>query len=106
MPEGQMKRKSGLDKNGNPMKVKTGVYDLLSKYRGKNVAIVYSHGLHHVFAPGDKFPKIFKKLSAHIEVKDVNQLLKDFENLEDPRRSLALELEKRRDVYTDPLKKF
>lgn len=34
MPEGQMKRKSGLDKNGNPMRGKTGVYELLKKYQG------------------------------------------------------------------------
>ena len=99
MPEGQMKRKNGLDKNGRPMKVKTGVYDLLSKYKDKKVAIVYSHGLHHIFAPEDKFPKLFKRISAHIEVKDVSSFLSSFENKKDPRLSLVSYLEKRRDQF-------
>ena len=40
--------------------------------------IVYSHGLHHVHAPGDKFPKFFKKISASIEVVNVDKYCKNF----------------------------
>lgn len=99
MPEGQMKRKNGLDKNGNPMQVKTGVFDLLEKYRGKKMAIVYSHGLHHIFAPEDKFPKIFKKVSADIEQLDINSYLDQFKDSENIAKDVASDLQKRRDKY-------
>ena len=99
MPEGQMKRKNGLDKNGNPMQVKKGVYDLLQRYRGKKMALVYSHGLHHVMAPGDKIPKIFKNISADIEAVDVNNYLSHFESETDPALAVANDLQARRDRY-------
>lgn len=99
MPEGQMKRRNGLDKNGRPMKVKTGVYDLMQKYRGKNMVLVYGHGLHHVFAPGDKFPRVFKKVEADIEFLSVNDYLTNFEELDQPADAVATDLQKRRDQY-------
>lgn len=99
MPEGQMKRTNGLDKNGNPMKVKTGVYELMQKYRGKNMVLVYSHGLHHVLAPGDKYPKIFKKIEADIEYLSVDDYLAGFESESEPAKSVAMDLQNRRDKY-------
>lgn len=99
MPEGQMKRRNGLDKNGNPMQVKTGVYDLLLKYQGKKMAIVYSHGLHHVMAPNDKIPKIFQKISADIEQVDIDTYLKQFKNCENPAIEVAQDLQIKRDRY-------
>ena len=38
-PEGRMKRKNGLDKNGLPMSVRGGIYDILKKFRGKDMSI-------------------------------------------------------------------
>jgi hypothetical protein len=99
MPEGQMKRKNGLDKNGNPMQVKKGVFDLLQKYRGKKMVLVYSHGLHHVMAPGDKFPKIFKHISANIEQVNIDEYLKQFEQASAPAVEVANDLQARRDKY-------
>lgn len=99
MPEGQMKRKNGLDKNGKPMQVKKGVYDLLKRYQGKKMALVYSHGLHHVMAPGDKLPKIFKHISADIEALDVNEYLSRFKDEDDPALAIANDLQKKRDKY-------
>ena len=99
MPEGQMKRKNGLDKNGQKMKVKTGVYDLIQKYKGKNMAIVYSHGLHHVLAPGDKIPKIFKSIEADIEVVNINEYLKSLNLDKSPAKVVAEDLQSRRDKY-------
>ena len=52
MPEGRMKRLDGLDKHGNPMSVKTGVYELMQKFQGKRMMLVYSYGLHHILPPG------------------------------------------------------
>ena len=99
MPEGQMKRKNGLDKNGNPMKVKTGVYELMQKYRGRNMVFVYSHGLHHVLAPGDKVPKIFKKIEAGIEMLSVDDYLANYEDKDDAAKLVAEDLQARRDKY-------
>ena len=99
MPEGQMKRKNGLDKNGNPMQVKKGVYDLLKRYQDKKMALVYSHGLHHVMAPGDKVPKIFKSISADIEAIDVSDYLAQFSDAKDPAIAVANDLQNRRDMY-------
>ncbi|MEC7905995.1 MAG: 1-acyl-sn-glycerol-3-phosphate acyltransferase [Verrucomicrobiota bacterium] len=54
LPEGRMKRLTGLDKTGQPMAVKTGVYDLLRKFRPCQAVILYSGGLHHVCPPEKK----------------------------------------------------
>jgi hypothetical protein len=101
MPEGQMKRKSGLDKNGNPMNVKTGVYDLMQRYKGKNMALVYSHGLHHVLAPGDKLPKIFKRIEADIEVLNIDDYLTEFDISSEKNiaKLVAADLQAKRDKY-------
>ena len=99
MPEGQMKRKNGLDKNGNTMKVKTGVYELMQKYKGRKMALVYSHGLHHILAPGDKLPRMFKKVEADIEVLPVDEYLKSFTSKETAATDVAADLQRRRDKY-------
>lgn len=101
MPEGQMKRQNGLDKNGNPMKVKTGVFELMQKYRGQNMVFLYSHGLHHIMAPGDKFPRIFKNVTADIEMFSVDSYLAKFENSSESEAAklVAEDLQTRRDQY-------
>ena len=99
MPEGQMKRRNGLDKNDKPMKVKTGVYDLLLKYKDQNMVIVYSYGLHHVLAPGDKAPKFFKKIEASLEYLKVNDYLAKFSESKEPQKKVAEDLQRRRDKY-------
>ncbi len=72
-PEGRMKRKDGLDKHGNPMTVKGGVVDILSKIDSGKLLIVYSGGLHHVQAPGDWFPKFFQTIDIAFEQVDIPQ---------------------------------
>ena len=99
MPEGQMKRSNGLDKNGNPMIVKTGVFEILNKFKSQNMVIFYSHGLHHVMAPEMKFPRIFKKISADIEYLKVKDYLDQFKDSQSPAKEIASDLQKRRDQY-------
>jgi len=99
MPEGQMKRKNGLDKHGNPMVVKTGVYELLQKYEGKNMVVVYSKGLHHVFAPGDRVPKIFKRIEADVEFFEVNKYLNQYSHSANTGEIIAKDLQNRRDRH-------
>ncbi|MFK7873532.1 MAG: 1-acyl-sn-glycerol-3-phosphate acyltransferase [Oligoflexales bacterium] len=95
MPEGRMKRTTGFDQFGNPMTVRKGVFELLERYKGQNMVIVYSKGLHHVFAPGQKYPRFFKKIHAKFELQSVDDFLNQF-----PTADLVRdELEKRRDTH-------
>lgn len=68
LPEGRMKRSSGLDKFGRPMSVRGGVADILECMDEGKILFVYSGGLHHIQAPGDKFPSLFKTLKANLEL--------------------------------------
>ena len=101
LPEGQMKRENNLDKNGKEMKVKLGAYDLLRKYRGKNMVIAYSDGLHHVLPPSRKIPSLFKKISVGYEYLEVSEYLSRFEDEKYPARAMAMDLQKRRDTYCE-----
>lgn len=72
-PEGRMKRLDGLDKHGKPMTVKGGVADLLAELDGGKMLIAYSGGLHHVQAPGQALPRVFKRICVGFEQIDINQ---------------------------------
>ena len=99
-PEGEMKRKNGLNKKGRPMTVKEGVYELLTKFSGKNMVILYSKGLHHILAPGERVPKIFKKVEARVEYMSVNDYLGQFgKSDESVRKRVVSDLQKKRDRY-------
>lgn len=67
LPEGRMKRASGLDSEGKPMSIRGGIADILEALDAGNMLIVYSGGLHHVQAPGERFPRLFKKIRVHFE---------------------------------------
>lgn len=71
LPEGRMMRRNGLDKHGNPMTVRGGVADILMKKHTGKVMFVYSGGLHHIQAPGDKLPKVFRTIRANLEIMDI-----------------------------------
>ena len=71
LPEGRMKRKGGLDKHGQPMSARGGIADILSYMEKGKALFVYSGGLHHVQMPGQKFPKIFKKVKVNLEMIDI-----------------------------------
>lgn len=66
-PEGRMMRRNGLDSNGKPMSVKGGIADVLSQIREGKMIVAYSGGLHHIQAPGELLPKVFKKISVRYE---------------------------------------
>lgn len=73
LPEGRMKRKNGLDKHGQPMSVRGGIADILSYMEGGKALFVYSGGLHHIQSPGQKFPKLFKKVKVNLEMINIDQ---------------------------------
>lgn len=78
LPEGRMKRRSGLDKTGQPMDVRGGVVDMLNRLDKGKILFVYSGGLHHIQAPGDKFPKLFKTIKVNMEIVDLVRYKQQF----------------------------
>ena len=102
MPEGRMKRLNGLDKEGQPMTVKSGVCDLLPQFAGEKMIIAYSGGLHHVMAPGQSFPRPFRKLAVNLECLNVDEYLARFAGIEDEKKrrdAICRDLEQRRDRH-------
>ena len=60
-PEGRMKRKNGLDKNGKELSIRGGIADILQKRTDGKMLIIYSGGMHHIQAPGEKCQSFFKQ---------------------------------------------
>lgn len=67
LPEGRMKRATGLDLNGKPMSVRGGIADLMAAMDEGDMLFAYSEGLHHVQAPGEKMPRLFKNIRLRLE---------------------------------------
>lgn len=72
LPEGRMKRLNGLDKHGEPMTVRGGVADIIECLKAGKMLFVYSGGLHHIQAPGQGLPRLWKTLRVNLEVVDIN----------------------------------
>lgn len=72
LPEGRMRRHDGFDKHGKPMSVRAGVADIIEQIKTGDILFVYSGGLHHVQVPGQRFPKLFKKIKTHMEIVSVD----------------------------------
>lgn len=76
MPEGRMKRLTGLDADGNRMSIRGGVADVLNVLYSGCMLIVYSGGLHHVQAPGEARMRIFKTIKVNLEKIEIEQYKK------------------------------
>jgi hypothetical protein len=111
LPEGRMKRATGLDSEGKPMTVRGGIADILETMGEGRMLIAYSGGLHHVQVPGERFPRLLKTIRLRLEAVDMATYraarlaeggAKGF------RRAVVRDLERRRDLYcpidpeTDP----
>jgi 1-acyl-sn-glycerol-3-phosphate acyltransferase len=101
LPEGRMKRSSGLDKHGNAMTVRGGVADILEVKEHGKILFVYSGGLHHIQSPGDKLPKVFKTIRANAQIMDI-QAYKDslpFEFGHDFREEVVADMQRRLETH-------
>ncbi|MGK0443828.1 MAG: hypothetical protein ACJA1U_000756 [Bermanella sp.] len=101
LPEGRMKRSSGLDKHGNAMTVRGGVADILEVKEHGKILFVYSGGLHHIQSPGDKLPKVFKTIRANVQIMDI-QAYKDslpFEFGHDFREEVVADMQRRLETH-------
>jgi hypothetical protein len=112
LPEGRMKRANGLDSEGKPMTVRGGIADILETMGEGRMLIAYSGGLHHVQAPGERFPRLWKTVRMRLEAVDIAGY-RDARMAEGGpkgfRRAVVKDLERRRDLYcplapgTDPM---
>lgn len=105
MPEGRMKRADGLDKHGKPMTIRGGIADLLKSIPSGRMLLTYSGGMHHIQAPGQPVPRIFKTMRMHLENIDISRyregILKKsgYANF---KKFVISDLENRRDLYCPP----
>jgi hypothetical protein len=89
-PEGRMKRPNGLDKYGKPMTVKGGVADILEKLDEGGMILCLSGGLHHVQAPGEIVPSIFKSIHMNLAYIDIKEYKAQFSELSPRERKLKI----------------
>lgn len=104
LPEGRMKRRSGLDKFGKEMTVRGGIADILKKKQSGKICFLYSGGLHHVQAPGDKKIKVFKTITANAEIMDIADYKKSlqFEFGHDYREEVVADMQSRLITHVPP----
>lgn len=99
-PEGRMRRRGGFDKHGRPMTVRSGIADVLARIDEGDILLVYSEGLHHVHAPGDRFPGLFLEVRCRFEQLSIRQY-KERMGIGGPKfiRNTMHDLETRRDLH-------
>lgn len=88
-PEGRMKRPNGLDKDGKPMTVKGGIFDILEALNEGGMVLTLSGGLHHVQAPGQLIPRFFKTIKMNFVYIDIPEYKKRFKG-DEKERKLAI----------------
>jgi len=71
LPEGHMLRPTGLDSEGRPMRIRGGIADILEAVPDGRMLLAYSGGLHHVQAPGEHLPRLFRTVRMSFELVDV-----------------------------------
>lgn len=77
-PEGRMKRPNGLDRFGKPMTVRGGVADIIESIDEGHMVLCLSGGLHHVQAPGQHFPKLFRTIEMNFSYIDIKEYKAQF----------------------------
>ncbi len=102
-PEGRMMRQTGLDLEGRPMTVRGGIADLIAGIPSGRMLLAYSGGLHHVAAPEDRLPRLFKEVSVRLEVLDIPAYRAAMGGTSDPerfRQRVIEDLTQRRNRYS------
>jgi len=102
LPEGRMKRRDGLDKEGRKMTVRGGIADIMQGISSGRMLAAYSGGLHHVQAPGQHLPRLFKTLRMRLEEIDIPEYKTELGADSDPqafKQRVKRDLESRRDRY-------
>jgi hypothetical protein len=104
-PEGRMMRSDGLDKAGRPMTVRGGIADILEAVPDGRFLVAYSAGLHHVQAPGERWPRVFRTIRLGLECIEIEPYRRELLARAGRRgfkRAVVDDLERRRDLYCFP----
>jgi hypothetical protein len=99
LPEGRMKRRGGLDAQGQPMTVRGGIADILAAVPEGRMLLAYSAGLHHVQAPGERFPRLFKTVRMRLELLEIADYRRSLAARGDFKEAVKEDLERRRDHH-------
>lgn len=102
LPEGRMKRRTGLDSKGRKMTVRAGIADILEALPDGRILTVYSGGLHHIQAPGELIPRPFKAILCRFEMIDIARFKVDLAERYPElsfRGAVTQDLGRRRDAY-------
>lgn len=102
LPEGRMKRANGLDSEGRPMTVRGGIADILRATPQGRMLLAYSAGLHHVQAPGERFPRLFQTVRMRLESLDISSYRTDLVQRAGENgftEAVIEDLTRRRDLY-------
>ncbi len=107
LPEGRMKRANGLDAHGRRMTVRGGIAEILETMGEGRMLLAYSGGLHHIQTPGQRFPRLFKRIRMNLEVLDIATYREAMMALyagerEGFKRAVIEDLEQRRDRNCPP----
>lgn len=105
-PEGRMKRPTGFDLQGNPMTVRGGIADVLEAVGSGKMMIAYSGGLHHVQAPGESLPRLFKTIRLRLEIVDIADYVREMglgDDSVDFKKAVIQDMQARRDRYCLPM---
>ncbi|MFQ5527386.1 MAG: 1-acyl-sn-glycerol-3-phosphate acyltransferase [Thermoanaerobaculia bacterium] len=105
-PEGRMKRANGLDKHGRPMSARGGIADVLKAVPSGRMLIAYSGGLHHVQAPGQILPRLFKTIRMAFEFVDIEEYRGELTKAggdDGFRQAVRVDLDARRDRHSGRL---
>ena len=105
LPEGRMKRRTGLDLDGNPMTIRGGIADILESVPDGRLFIGYSGGLHQVHAPGDRLPRLFRRVRLGAEVLDIPAYRRELLDRHGPdgfKGAVIEDLTERRDRHCRP----
>ncbi len=109
LPEGRMKRRNGLDSNGQPMTVRGGIADILEAVPDGGLLLAYSGGLHHVQAPGDRLPRPWRTIRMRLERLEIAEYraarLAEAGGAAQFKRAVVADLERRRDQHCAPLER-
>lgn len=102
LPEGRMKRRTGLDSKGRAMTIRMGIAEILEALPDGRILTVYSGGLHHIQSPGELLPRPFKTILCRFEMIDIApyklQVAAEHPDLKF-RAAVVRDLTERRDAY-------
>ncbi len=105
LPEGRMMRRDGLDVRGQPLSIRAGIVELIGAIPYGRMILAVSGGLHHVQAPGELVPRLFRKLKLNLELLDIEsyrQQLGFSGGWRQFHKRVVADLERRRNLHWPP----